>query len=217
MQLEKCSKDESHACLPGRIQIARTEEEYAAQQAGDATMTKHWHVVCNVCGISLAAESLQSHSEDQHDIYLSFVLDRDLVPEQAAVVYHATELPATGFYSCPVPRCGSKSGTRSNLCWHFLMRHPQGLVCILIEGSQPLPQCTRYGLQKPVEDLNQGHHRTGLCQREWEKKCQHAVAVHSQKALNHTFTAHGEELTRVEVFNYLGRLIDCNDANNEAM
>jgi hypothetical protein len=50
----------------------------------------------------------------------------------------------------------------------------------------------------------------------WEKKCQHA-AVHSQQALKHTFTVYREELERVKVFKYMGRLIACNDANNQAM
>jgi hypothetical protein len=109
------AKTKVMTCLPGRKQIAWTEEEYAAQQAGDVTMTKCWCVVCNVCGASLVAESLQSHLQTQRNIYPSFVLNQDLVPERAAVIYHATKLPATGIYLCLVPWCGSKSGTRFNL------------------------------------------------------------------------------------------------------
>jgi hypothetical protein len=155
--------------------------------------------------------------ETQHDIYRSFVLNQDLVPEQATAVYHATELSATGVYSCPVPQCGSHSGARFNLHQHFLMKHPQDLVCIPIKGSLPLPKCTQCGLQMPVEDLGRGHHCTGLCQRGWERKCQHEAAVHSQRALECTFSANGEELERVEVFKYLGQLISHDDANNQAM
>jgi hypothetical protein len=98
--------------------------------------------------------------------------------------------------------------------WRWQMRR-EGRF--LIKDSQPLPQCMQYGLQMPVKDLNQGHHRTGLCQRGWERKCQHAVAVRSQQALEHTFTAYGEELERGEVFKYLGWLIACNDPDNQAM
>jgi hypothetical protein len=50
-------------------------------------------------------------------------------------------------------------------------------------GSQPLPRCEQCGLQMPVEDLSQGHHRTALCQRGWERKGQYAAAIHSQQAL----------------------------------
>jgi hypothetical protein len=110
-------------------------------------------------------------------------------------------------------------GTRFNLRCHFLMRHPQDLVCIPIEGSQPLLQCKRCGLQAPVEDLNGGHHRTELCQWGWEKNQQHAAAVCSQEALGLLFMVYGEELERVEVIKYLGRqrLIVYDDANAQAM
>jgi hypothetical protein len=87
-------------------------------------------------------------------------------------------------------------------------------MCIPIEGSQPLPQCAQCGLQMLVEDLNQGGHHKGLCQRGWERKCQHVAAVRSQRALDRTFTVYGEKPERVEVFKYLGRLIACDDTNN---
>ena len=40
---------------------------------------KRQHVDCKVCGASLAAESLRSHLETQHNIFRSFVLNRDIV------------------------------------------------------------------------------------------------------------------------------------------
>ncbi len=90
-------------------------------------------------------------------------------------------------------------------------------MCIPIKGSLPLPKCAHCGLQTPVEDLSQGHHHTGLCQRGGERKCQHEAAVHSKRALEHTFSANGEELETVEVFKYLGRLISHDDADTQAM
>ena len=68
-----------------------------------------------------------------------------------------------------------------------------------------------------MEDLNGGHHCTELCQRGWERRCQHAAAAHSQQALNHVFTCNGDELDRVEVFKYLGWLIAHDDVNTQAM
>ncbi len=41
-------------CLPGKIRVAKMEEEYAAQQTGNTTAAKRWRVDCEVCGISLA-------------------------------------------------------------------------------------------------------------------------------------------------------------------
>jgi hypothetical protein len=97
------------------------------------------------------------------------------------------------------------------------MQHPQGLICMLAEGFQPLPKCDQCGLQTPVRDLNGGHHRTELCQRGWERKCQHAAAVRSQQALMQTITCDREGLERVDVFKYLGRLIAYDDADTQAM
>jgi hypothetical protein len=45
-------------CLPQKIQVAQTEEEYASRQTGLGTSTtKRQRVDCKVCGTSLAAES----------------------------------------------------------------------------------------------------------------------------------------------------------------
>jgi hypothetical protein len=179
--------------------------------------TMHRCVDCEVCGAILTAESLRSHLETQHDIFWSFILNQDIIVAQPPVVYRATESPAIGLYFCPVAQCGGQSGTRFNLRRHFLMRHPQDLVCIPIEGSHPLLKCERCGLQTPVKDLNGGHHRTELCQRGWERKWQHAAAVRCLEALRCSFTGYGEELERVEVFKYLGRLIPYDDADTQAM
>jgi hypothetical protein len=46
-----------------------------------AAMRKHRRVECKVCGTSLAAESLKSHLETQHNIYRLFVLNQDIVPD----------------------------------------------------------------------------------------------------------------------------------------
>jgi hypothetical protein len=78
---------------------------YHTQQQGpvDPTAKRHW-VECNICSASLAAGSLQSHLETQHDTYRSFVLKRELTVEREPQVYQAIA-DATGTYFCPVPAC----------------------------------------------------------------------------------------------------------------
>jgi hypothetical protein len=57
-------------CVLGNIQVAHTEAVYHAQQLGPVDPTaKHHRVECNLCGASLAAGSLQSHLETQHNTY----------------------------------------------------------------------------------------------------------------------------------------------------
>jgi hypothetical protein len=59
--LANADKTKVMICMPGKIRVAPTEREYASQQAGNTTTTKHCRVDCDVCGTSLAAESLRSH------------------------------------------------------------------------------------------------------------------------------------------------------------
>ena len=55
--------------------------------------------------------------------------------------------------------------------------------------------------------MNGRHYETALCKDGEVRKVQHAVAERAHLALRQTFTAYGEELEKVEVFKYLGRLL----------
>jgi hypothetical protein len=107
-------------CIPGNIRVAHTKEAYHMQQYGpvDPTAKHHW-VECNICGVSLAAGSLCSHMETQHNMHRSFVLNRELTVEHEAVVYQATA-DATGTIFCPVPACTGVVGSEAALQSHFL-------------------------------------------------------------------------------------------------
>ncbi len=92
-------------CIPGKIRQAHMTEAYHTQQYRPVNPTAKCHrVECDICGMSLAAGSLRSHLEMQHDTYQSFVLNRDLTIEHEAVVYRA-DVNATRTYVCPVPAC----------------------------------------------------------------------------------------------------------------
>ena len=135
-------KDESHdvftredTICPDRWGVCMPMDEIGT------SMMKCWCIDCKVWGASLTTESLQSHLETQHDIFRLFILNWDIVIVKAPEVYHATNLLTTGLYFWLVAQCGGQPGTRFNLCHHFRMWHPQDLICILIEGSQPLLKC----------------------------------------------------------------------------
>ncbi len=89
--LANSDKTKVVTCMPGRIRVARTEVEYANQQARNTTTSKRHRVECEVCGTSLATGSLRSHLETQHDIFWSFVLNRDIIITRPKVVYRATQ------------------------------------------------------------------------------------------------------------------------------
>jgi hypothetical protein len=61
------------------------------------------------------------------------------------------------------------------------------------------------------------HQHTQLCQNGWDKKVQHEAAETSRVALAQLFTAYGDELEKVEVFKYLGRLLAYDNNDRQAM
>jgi hypothetical protein len=65
--------------------------------------------------------------------------------------------------------------------------------------------------------MNGRHYETALCKDGVARKVQHAAAEHAHLALSQTFTAYGEELERVEVFKYLGRLVVYDNNDTQAV
>ena len=61
------------------------------------------------------------------------------------------------------------------------------------------------------------HQRTRLCQEGWDQKVQHEAAEAARVALAQSFMAYGDNLERVKVFKYLGRLLAYNINNTQAM
>jgi len=55
--------------------------------------------------------------------------------------------------------------------------------------------------------INGRHHETVMCKDGVAGKVQYAAAERAHTALQQTFTAYGAEVERVEVFEYLGRLL----------
>jgi hypothetical protein len=71
-------------------------------------------------------------------------------------------------------------------------------------------------LQTEVGALYGQHQRTQLCREGWERKKQHEAAEAARVALNRMFTAYEEDLERVEVFKYLGRLLTYDNNDSQA-
>jgi hypothetical protein len=88
---------------------------------------------------------------------------------------------------------------------------------ILREGTVPYLKCKRCGMQTKPGTLLERHQQTRLCHEGWERKMQHEAAEAARIALARTFTAYREDLERVEVFKYLGRLLTYNNNDSQAM
>jgi hypothetical protein len=177
---------------------------------------KRHRVECDVCGVSLAAVSLQSHLETQHDTYWLFVLNWELTDEHEPWVYRAIA-DATGTYFCLVPTCVGVACSKAVLRSHFLRHHPQDLVCCPTEGFLPLPQCNRCGLQITYMAMNGHHYGSALCRDGVARRVQHVAAECAHLSLSQTFTKYGKELERVEVIQYLGHLLAYDDNDAQAV
>jgi hypothetical protein len=92
------AKTKVMTCIPGRNREGYLDEEYTLHKSGleTAANRKRRRLDCQICGVRLPAGSLQGHLETQHDVYRSFVLNRDIVKERPTVVYHAIALPVMG-------------------------------------------------------------------------------------------------------------------------
>ena len=99
--------------------------------------------------------------------------------------------------------------------------NPHGMVPIstpnILEGSVPLPKCDRCGLQISYAAMNGNHYDTAMCEGGVARKEQQAAAERAHLSLQQTFTAYGEDLERVEVFKYLGRLLAYDDNDSQAV
>jgi hypothetical protein len=90
-------------------------------------------------------------------------------------------------------------------------------VCCPTEGSLPLPQCNRCGLQITYTAMNGYHYETALCRDGVVRRVQHEAAERAHLSLSQTFTTYSKELERVEVFTYLGSLLAYNDNDAQAV
>ena len=204
--------------IPGKIRVSQPEEvcnDYC-QGASTHAARKQLRVECDICNQSMQVASLCSHLESQHDVFRSFVLNRDLERELSMSI-RADVDTATGLYDCPVPNCPGGASTLFTLRKHFIFRHPQHLVVIPQEGLYPYPWCPRCHMQTSAEALNWGHQQTMLCKGMYKMRLQHEAATHSQQALQQDFFCGGDKLERVEVFKYLGQMLAYDDNDTQAM
>ena len=92
-------------CVNEKIRLRQSEEVYCNQREGFHT-ERDWRnrrMDCDVCGMELSAQSLQSHLESQHGVFRSLLLDRDLVLEDRESIAYVAEQSPSGAWDCPVP------------------------------------------------------------------------------------------------------------------
>jgi hypothetical protein len=88
----------------------------------------------------------------------------------------------------------------------------------LPSGRVPSPAAMRQ-MWPPdlITAINGRHYETAMCKDEVARKVQYVATEHIHKALQQTFTAYRAELEKVEVFQYLGRLLAYDDNDPQAV
>ena len=211
------SKTKGMTCISGKIRTRLSEEVYSNSRVGSHTQHA-WNtrlVGCDVCGEQMQANSLDNHLEKLHDVFRSNVLNRDLVEDRPPKGYLAQPYTATGQFICPVPSCVRTTTTPWNLRKHFVDRHT--VDAVYIPGDGAYPQCHRCGMQTNPTAFCSTHYSSNLCLNGTIGKTQREATAASVRSLDVTFTAYGDELERVEVFKYLGRLMSMDDNDIQAV
>ena len=90
-------------------------------------------------------------------------------------------------------------------------RHPNDLLCILEEGSNPLPKCELCGMHIPFTALNGNHRNTKACAIGARIRRQRNSIEDTRQAREVLFTACGVPLESVSSFKYLGRILTSTD------
>eukprot|EP00957_Ditylum_brightwellii_P179512 13675631-Ditylum_brightwellii.AAC.1 len=86
---------------------------------------------------------------------------------------------------------------------------------LYVKGEDYYPKCELCGMQTdPFKVL---HQYTAHCIRGQQARAQADTAVKSARALQEVTTPYGEELKRVEVFKYLGRLMAMDNTDSRAI
>ena len=208
-------KTKAMICVPGKIRTRLLEDVYANSREGLGNR-RQWQkdrVECDHCGLELAAGSLRSHLETQHNVFRSLVLNKDLEVKGPSCTYRARAIgPYRDSWDCPYPGCVGTATTKWNLRRHFNDRHPGDKISIPGEGV--LPKCGLCGMQTNFSNAPR-HEQSEYCQAMTQKRCQHKNAEAAAKAQDESFSAYGVELETVDSFKYLGRLLRYDD--NDAM
>ena len=206
-------KTETMTCLPGAIPCPISDgamrRRHADGQGDTFRVRQRRRIECPTCGLGLAQGSLANHRLRVHGLVT--VANDNVAPPLPPIAYQVS-FPATlRNRLCPVEGCNARPTCRESLRRHFVYRHFADTICILEEGSQPLPKCELCGMHVK---LSASRHRTSQTCREGQvRSAQRDARERVRQARERVFRVNGVPLQRVDVFKYLGRPLASTDSD----
>ncbi len=205
-------KTQAMICTLGKIQVQLPTDSYKGMRKGVAAGEELPRaMVCHVCNMALKARSLCPHLSSAHDIHQQVVVADALLEERAGVCYRADPGGRKDPRQCPYPGYPGVLSSPYMLCRHFWDLHPKNTVEIPREGT--LPRCKRCTMQCK----NPRHIHTQVCVLGAEQRTQRDSAVTAALALCKLFHVEGELLEKVDLFQYLGRILAQDDDDIRAV
>ncbi len=153
------------------------------------------------------------HLLSTHDIYQQVVIADVLLEEQAGVRYRADPGGHKDPIQCLFPGCPGVLSSPYILRHHFQDLHPKDTVEIPREGT--FQQCEHSMMQCNLRYPR--HIHTQVCLLGVEQWTQRDSAVTAALALHKLFHVDGELLEKVDLFQYLGRILAQDDDDVRAV
>ena len=154
---------------------------------------------------------LPLHRRDLHNIPLP--TPTVALMDDSPVTYEVSFPPGCSQVSCPVPGCPAAPTSREHFRDHFMRRHDPHHIIILEEGL--LPQCPNCG--KHLYSVNDAHLASRTCRTLTERRLQRKRLASQALSPEVTFFIDGQPIERVSSYLYLGRVLQANDLDHEAI
>ena len=199
-------------CTPRSIRSHVSESALKRRHEGGGESyraKKRRRSMCPLCDKDLAVGSLPSHLRSQHGQDATGNIA--LAPGPRNFATYSISPPTRVRIPCPVEGCSGGANNGNALRRHFNQCHPDATIINRREASYAFRRCEHCGLQCSPNNWKAGHRDSKYCMQFTRVRLLEQALRDCQAAKEVTFTASGDQLSSVEVFRYLGRLLSATD------
>jgi hypothetical protein len=214
---------------PPTMHANLSQQAYRRKLTGDGPTYKEWKrglIQCPRCDTTLRRGSLVNHLRCQHGEEPEYDSTSTTLTSSATETATSATPYRISFPKgirgvarpCPIPACYGRFKHPTGLRKHFMTHHPHDTVCILEEGGQPLPQCSKCNMHLPYSTLNgKRHENSRLCKQGAALKAHRLQEEKLRKDRDLDIQIGDSTLPKVTSFCYLGRVLAANSSDWPAL